>query len=71
MSGSEERYEIRESVTSEAVARRFPELAGVPHFTVWDTLFDKPVPFGGFATREQAQRRIDRLKGWNLAAGMP
>lgn len=59
---SSKRYEIEETETSPAVARRFPDLAGVKHFRVIDKVTGKAVPFGGYASRAGAERRIARLE---------
>jgi hypothetical protein len=56
------RYEIRKDVTPQAVAKKFPELAGQPIFRVWDGLHGKYVPFGNYSDRDKAQARIDRLE---------
>jgi hypothetical protein len=53
------RYEIREHDTS-ALAREMG--FGETIFLVWDTEENKRVPFGRYADRAAAQRRIQRLE---------
>ncbi|MEV7814279.1 hypothetical protein AB0P05_26675 [Streptomyces flaveolus] len=53
------RYEIRErEATDLQQGMGFPARL----FIVWDTEEDKRVPFGTYADREHAQRRIDRME---------
>jgi hypothetical protein len=53
------RYDIREQEPTEA-----QQQLGVTGmvFVVWDTRWDAPVAFGRYGTREQAQKRIDRME---------
>lgn len=53
------RYEIRErQATDLQKGMGFPETL----FVVWDTELDERVPFGHYATRDAAERRIQRME---------
>jgi hypothetical protein len=53
------RYEIREQeATDLQKGMGFPDTL----FIVWDVQEDKRVPFGTYADREHAQRRIRRME---------
>lgn len=53
------RYEVREQEPTDL--QREMGVTG-PVFVVWDTKWDKRVPFGNYGSRERAQHRADRME---------